>query len=94
MSIISLAAGDPTCTLDDLKDLAKANNFEIEPESVNETSFLLFANSFDAVCDTIKDLPEYVDPILVPTEVEGGERKHYRPDEKENPLNAWSHKVG
>ena len=93
MSIVSLSTGEPTCTLEDLKAIAKASNFEIEPGSQNETAFLLFTNSFDAVCQQIKNLPEYEDPRLKPCEVEGGERKFYRPDEKENPLNAWSHKT-
>lgn len=93
MSIVSLANGEPTCTLGDLKAIAGANNFAVKPETLNETAFLLFANSFDAVCQTINDLPEWDDPRLEPCAVEGGERKYYRPDGTENPLNAWSHKA-
>jgi amidase len=92
MSIVSLSTGEPTCTSEDLKAISQANNFTIEPGSVNETAFLLFANSFDAVCDTINRLPEYEDPRLKPCAVEGGERQYYRPDRDENPLNAWAHK--
>lgn len=93
MSIVSLATGDPTCTTEDLHAIAEASNFDIEPNSANEKAFLLFQNSFDAVCQNISDLPEYVDPRLVPTEVEAGQRKYYRPTTAENPLNAWSHRT-
>ncbi|KAF2485295.1 amidase [Neohortaea acidophila] len=89
MSVVSLASGDPTCTTEEVHALAQANNFAIEPGSENEAGFLLFANSFSAVCKTIDELPDYEDPRTEPVEVEGGERKYYRPDEKENPLNAW-----
>ena len=93
MSIVSLSTGEPTCTSEDLQAISQANNFTIEPGSANETAFLLFANSFDAVCDTINRLPEYEDPRLKPRAVEGGERQYYRPDRDENPLNAWAHKT-
>ena len=93
MSIVSLATGEPTCTLEDLKAISQANNFNIEPGSVNETAFLLFANSFDAVCETVNNLPEYEDPRLKRSAVEGGDRKYYRPETEENPLNAWAHKT-
>ncbi|KAK4503499.1 hypothetical protein PRZ48_004414 [Zasmidium cellare] len=93
MSIVSLASGEPTCTLEDLKNICVANNFSIESGSVNEANFLLFANSFDAVCKAVQDLPEYEDPRLKPVAVEGGDRTFYRPDEKENPLNGWAHKT-
>lgn len=93
MSIVALSTGEPTCTLEDLQAIAGANNFAVKPGSVNETAFLLFANSFDATCEAVKSLPEYEDPRLRPQDVEGGERKFYRPDEKENPLNAWAHKT-
>jgi amidase len=93
MSIVALSTGEPTCTLEDLKAISAANNWTIEPGSLNETAFLLFANAFDATCETIKNLREYEDPRLKPQEVEGGERKYYRPDEAENPLNAYAHKT-
>lgn len=93
MSIVSLASGEPTCTLDDLKSICQANNFSIESGSINESNFLLFQNSFDSVCEAVKDLPEYEDPRLKPVPVEGGERKYYRPDGEENPLNGWAHKT-
>lgn len=93
MSIVSLATGEATCTLEDLKAISQANNFNIEPGSVNETAFLLFANSFDAVCETVNNLPEYEDPRLKPCATEGGERRYYKPEKEENPLNAWVHKT-
>lgn len=93
MSIVSLSTGEPTCTPEDLKVISHKNNFSIESGSVNETAFLLFANSFDAVCETVKNLPEYEDPRLAPCAVEGGQRKFYKPEKEENPLNAWANKT-
>ncbi|EME45977.1 hypothetical protein DOTSEDRAFT_168200 [Dothistroma septosporum NZE10] len=93
MSIIALSSCDPTCTLDDLEAICHANHFAIESGSLNETAFLLFANSFDAVCQTVANLPEYEDPRLRPVSVEGGERSYYRPGQEENPLNGWAHKT-
>ncbi|EMC92490.1 hypothetical protein BAUCODRAFT_38560 [Baudoinia panamericana UAMH 10762] len=93
MSIVSLSTGEPTCTLEDLKAIAGANNFAIKPGSTNETAFLLFANAFDATCEAVSSLPEYSEPRLQPQAVEGGERKYYKPDQAENPLNAWAHKT-
>lgn len=95
MSIVSLASTSdvPTCTSEDLQAVCKANNFSVEPGSLNEKAFLLFQNSFDSVCQAAKNLPEYEDPRLKPAAVEGGERIFYRPDERENPLNGWAHKT-
>ena len=93
MSIVSLSTGEPTCTLDDVKAIASASGFTIPSGSLDETAFLLFANAFDATCDAIGSLPEYVDPRLVPASVEGGERTCYTPDASENPLNAWAQKA-
>lgn len=91
MSIVSLSTGEPTVTLEDFKRLAEANNFTIKPGSLNETSFLLFANSFDATCQIVYAQPEYVDPRLQPCAVEGGTRSYQRPTPDKNPLNAWAH---
>lgn len=92
MSVISLSSGEPTCTVEDLHKVAKANNISIESGSLNEQAFLRLANSFDAVCKTIHDLPEYEDPRTAPYEVEG-ERKYYRPNDDDNPLNAWAYRT-
>lgn len=93
MSIVSLSSGEPTCTLEDVKAISEASGFTIEPGNADETSFLLFANSFDAVCETVNKLPEYWDPRVAPCAVEGGERTYYKPTEDENPLNAWAFKT-
>ena len=90
MSIVSLSAGEPTCTPEDLKTIAQKNNFYIG--TGDETSLLLFQNSFDATCQAIKDLPDYEDPRTKPCAVEGGERKFYVPNSDENPLGAWARK--
>ena len=93
MSVVSLSTGEPTCTLEDLRAISEDNNFSIEPGSVNEATFLLFANSFDAICKTVNELPEYEDPRVKPCLVEGGKRKYYKPKPEENPLNAWAYKT-
>ena len=93
MSIVSLTTGEPTCTLEDLRVISKAAGFTIPNGSANEEEFLLFANSFDAVCQTVLNLPEYEEPRLKPCPVEGGERTYYPPSDDENPLNAWSHRT-
>lgn len=95
MSIVSLttASDVPTCTIEDLRETCKASGFSVEEGGLGEKAFSLFQNSFDAVCETVKNLPEYEDPRLAPAAVEGGERTFYRPDEKENPLNGWAHKT-
>lgn len=72
VSIVAPSTGEPTCTPEDLKVIAGANNFDIA--SSDEGSFLLFQNSFDATCQAIKDLPECEDPRTKPCKVEGGER--------------------
>ncbi|KAK5000154.1 hypothetical protein LTR66_000927 [Elasticomyces elasticus] len=92
MSIVSISSGTPTVTAEDLHTLASKVGFTIEPRSEDEKAFLLFANSLDATAKEVENLPEYVDPRLLPTPVEGGERKYIRPAPKDNPLNAWSHK--
>ncbi|KAF2726266.1 amidase signature enzyme [Polychaeton citri CBS 116435] len=91
MSIVSLSSSNPTCTLDDLQNAAKVYNFSIASGSVDESTFLQFANAFDATCQEIQDLPEYEHPGLRPTAVEGGERTFCRPSNRDNPLNGWSH---
>jgi amidase len=80
-------------TKDELHTAAKARGFAISAGSQDEADFLLLQNSFDAVASAVAALPDYVDPRLVPTPVEGGERKWSSPTSAENPLNAWSHKV-
>ncbi|KAI5199527.1 amidase signature enzyme [Aureobasidium subglaciale] len=94
MSIISLAEGSlPTVSKEELHAAAKGRGFSIPVGSQDETDFLLLQNSFDAVASAVAALPEYIDPRVEPTPVEGGPRKWSRPSQGDNPLNAWSHKV-
>jgi len=92
MSIISLSSDDPTVTVDGLRTAAAANNISIEPNSANESTFLRFANSFDAVCASIDALPVFEHPQTVPCEVEAG-RQYHRPSPEDNPLNAWAYRT-
>lgn len=78
-------------TKEELHAAAEARGFSIPPGSQDETDFLLLQNSFDAVASSVADIPEYIDPRLEPTPVEGGERKWKVPEK--DPLNAWSYKV-
>lgn len=90
MSIVALSSGEPTCTIDDVEALCKANNFALPSSPTTREAFLLFANSFDATCQAVNDLPVYEDPRLAPVAVQGGERVYTKPED--NPLNGWSHK--
>ena len=72
---------------------ANAKGFTLPPGSQDETDFLLLQNSFDAVASAVAEIPEYIDPRLEPTAVEGGERKWTKTAPEDNPLNAWSHRV-
>lgn len=90
MSIVSLSAGEPTCTSEDLKAIAHKNKFEIG--TGDKTSFFLFQDSVDATCQAIKELQEYEEPRTKPCAVEGGERTFYVPNSDENPLGAWAGK--
>jgi amidase len=83
----------PTVTKEELHASARGRGFSIPAGSQEETDFLLLQNSFDAVASAVAALPEYIDPRVEPTPVEGGERKWSRPTPEENLLNAWSHKV-
>lgn len=81
-------------TKEELHAAAKGRGFSIPVGSQEETDFLLLQNSFDAVASVVAALPEYIDPRLEPVSTEGGKRKWSKPTSEENPLNAWSHKVG
>lgn len=81
-------------TKEELHAAAKGRGFSIPVGSQEETDFLLLQNSFDAVASIVAALPEYIDPRLEPVPTEGGDRKWSIPTSEENPLNAWSHKVG
>ena len=72
--------------------MAKENNI-IVPHGEDEKAYLLLLNSFDAVVQHVNSLPDFEDPRLEPTPLEGGLRNYARPSAKENPLNAWRHKV-
>lgn len=90
---MNLTCNRPTVTKEELHAAAKGRGFSIPTGSQEETDFLLLQNSFDAVASAVAALPEYIDPRVEPTPVEGGERKWSKPTSAENPLNAWSHKV-
>jgi len=81
-------------TKEELHAAAKGRGFSIPVGSQEETDFLLLQNSFDAVASVVAALPEYIDSRLEPVPTEGGDRKWSKPTSEENPLNAWSHKVG
>lgn len=43
--------------------------------------------------EEIDALPEYIDPRLLPTAIPTTARAFSVPEKKDNPLNAWSHRV-
>lgn len=82
----------PTVTSDELSAAAESLGFEISAGE-DEKAFLLLQNSFDAVAASVASTPEYIDPRLEPTTIEGGERVWERQPADANPLNAWSHRA-
>lgn len=82
----------PTITADEVTAAATKTGFTI-PDGGDATAFLLLQNSFDAVAASVAALPDYIDPRLEPTPIEGGERKWTRQPQQDNPLNAWSHRA-
>ncbi|KAF1356363.1 amidase [Delphinella strobiligena] len=92
MSIVSLSNSAPTITADEVTAAATKTGFTI-PEGGDATAFLLLQNSFDAVAASVAAIPDYVDPRLEPTPIEGGERKWTRQPQQDNRLNAWSHRA-
>lgn len=79
-------------TLQEFREVTKKNNIVV-PEGEDEKAYLLLLNSFDAVVEHVCSLPDYEDPRLEATPLEGGSRSYTRPAADKNPLNAWSHTV-
>ena len=66
--------------------------FEMTPKDQSDY-FVLVREMEDEILD-VDDLPEYVDPVLIPSDADPlSSRHYYAPEKKDNPFNAWSHRV-
>lgn len=69
---------------------AKELGFEFA-DTRNAEDYLLLLRSLEAVIESIKECPDYLDPALKPYPVTES-RTYWKLETKENPLNAWSHR--
>ncbi|KAK1979360.1 putative amidase [Colletotrichum cereale] len=92
MSIIALANGDAPSVLDEgkLHCLAAGLGFII-PDADDAQSYLLLLKSFEGVMRQVDSGDDFVHPALVPVPTTRP-RVFWKPDAKDNPLNAWSHR--
>ncbi|KAK1992961.1 amidase signature enzyme [Colletotrichum falcatum] len=91
MSIVALASDDaPSVINEELHRLAAEIGFAI-PESHDARSYLVLLKSFEAVMLQVDACDDYIHPdlSLVPT---SEPRSFWKPDTKDNPMNAWSHR--
>jgi amidase len=77
-------------TLNVLRDVAAKNNITIST-SADEKAYLTLLQSADTTVASVNELPDYVDPRLLPVPVAGGERKYWKAEH--NSLNGWSHRA-
>ncbi|EFQ34948.1 amidase [Colletotrichum graminicola M1.001] len=92
MSIVSLASNDSLSILngEELQRLAAELGFTIaDPHDAQ--SYLLLLKSFEAVMFQVDAGDDYVHPALSPVPTTKP-RSFWKPDAKDNPLNAWSHR--
>ncbi|KAK2022885.1 putative glutamyl-tRNA amidotransferase subunit A [Colletotrichum zoysiae] len=92
MSIVALASDDAPSVLDDeeLHRLAAELDFTISGHD-DAQSYLLLLKSFEAVMLQVDAGDDYVHPALSPVPTTKP-RSFWKPDAKDNPLNAWSHR--
>ncbi|KAH8883445.1 putative amidase [Thozetella sp. PMI_491] len=91
MSIISLEAiSESTLSVEDVRGLAAELNMDIS-KAQDAEDYLVLLKSFEAVMQQVENAPDFIHPSLVPHPVVG-DRAYWKPDAKENPLNAWSHR--
>ncbi|KAK1572878.1 amidase [Colletotrichum navitas] len=92
MSIVSLASDDSLSVLneEELHRLAAELGFAIS-DPHDAQSYLLLLKSFEAVMLQVDTGDDYVHPALSPVPTTKP-RSFWKPDAKNNPLNAWSHR--
>jgi amidase len=73
-----------------LQHLAAGLNINISNEH-DATDYLLLLRSLETLMQRVKDGPDYIHPSLTPHPIIQS-RNYWRPDEEDNPLNAWSHR--
>ncbi|KDN70035.1 putative amidase [Colletotrichum sublineola] len=92
MSIVALASDDTPSVLneEELHRLAAELGFTI-PDSHDAQSYLLLLKSFEAVMLQVDTCDDFVHPALAPVPTTQP-RSFWKPNAKDNPLNAWSHR--
>lgn len=92
MSVVSLSDQmESAISAEDLRRIAATNNIKISDPRDAE-AYLTLLRSADTTIRTVKQLQPYIDPRVMPQDVAGGPRKFWKPLDKDNPLNAWSHR--
>ncbi|KAF4975184.1 hypothetical protein FZEAL_7992 [Fusarium zealandicum] len=90
MSIVSISdSADSRLTESDIHAFADQLNFKI-PDGEDAADYLTLLRSLEAVLTSIDDAPDYIAPELLPQE-SLDPRKFWKPAERNNPFNAWSH---
>ncbi|KAH6886858.1 amidase signature domain-containing protein [Thelonectria olida] len=91
MSIVSLT-GDARSSIDIARLRRWANDIGFEiTDAADAEDYLLLLRSLEAVLESIKESPDYIDPSLEPCPTTEP-RTYWRPAAEDNPLNAWSHR--
>ncbi|KAJ9144236.1 Amidase signature enzyme [Pleurostoma richardsiae] len=91
MSIVSLAGGSQsTLRIDDVHRLAAELNIKIS-DIQDAEDFLLLLQSLESVLKHVEDSDDYIHPLLQPQPTVAS-RAYWRPEQKDNPLNGWSHR--
>lgn len=83
-------------TLEKLRETAAKRNFTIPAN--DEHDYLALLQAADLAINHVDSLPAYTEPRLLPRGVGESEslaeaRPFTKPEPRDNPLNAWSHKV-
>ena len=76
--------------VDDLHQLAAELNIRIS-NTKDAEDYLLLLRSLETVLEHVKESPDHIPPTLKPQTL-AGPRKYWKPDPKDNPFNAWSHR--
>lgn len=82
-------------SIETLRRLAEAHGFTLQPKE--ETTYLELVDAALEDVRVVQQLPDYIDPRIstyAPAISKDPPREYARPDPKDNPLKAWSHKVG
>lgn len=76
---------------EDLLTAANGTGFSIKDQQ-EQDDYLILLQSADAIIEGIEKEEDYIPPQLQPVETTT-DRSYWRPESKDNPLNAWSHRA-